>query len=687
MKKKILAITVTLLSSGHALGKAHPELERIEIKSREMNLVGDAISAAEGVVGQQEIRLRPIFRTGDILEFVPGLVATQHSGSGKANQYFLRGFNLDHGTDFATMVDGMPVNMRTHGHGQGYTDLNFIAPETVQSLRYQKGVYYTEIGDFSGAGSAQLSTMKEAPAPGVELALGEYGFQRLVGIANATTGNGHWLVAGERQFYDGPWQDINEDINKTNALIKWSDDLAGGEVSVSFMGYDNSWNSADQIPQRAVTSGRIDELGSIDPSVGGESHRYSVNTDWQNDNWHFSAYAIAYQLNLWSNFTYFLDNPEQGDQFEQVDDRTIYGGQLDYQFSHALYSKPSSTKVGFQTRIDDIEEVGLYATRDRVRLGVTRSDEVLQSSISSFIRNETQWTSQFRSVLGARFDYFDFSVDDQVGVNRFGIDLSPNSGDASDDITSLKGSLIYTLSPMWEVYGAAGQGLHSNDARGTTIAVDPASGERAPQVDPVVRTTGFETGVRTFIPGKLNASMSLWQLELDSELLFVGDAGNTEASRPSRRKGVELTAYYYFLPAWALDVEYAYTDAQFTDSQPAGNQIPGAIEHVLQAGLSADFENGWYGALRLRYFGNRPLIEDGTVESDSSILVNFQTGRQWQNWQLELSVLNLTNSNDHDIDYFYTSRLSNEPAGSQTDDLHYHVFEPRSVRISASYRF
>lgn len=684
-KLSFLAAVPLSLISFTSLAAYH-DIEVIEIKSRQVNLVGDAISAAEGVVGQQEIALRPLMRTGDVLEFIPGMVATQHSGSGKANQYFLRGFNLDHGTDFATMVDGMPVNMRTHGHGQGYTDLNFIIPETIQSLRYQKGVYYPEVGDFSGAGSAQLQTMKKTPAPMFEVSLGEYGYRRAVSVTNLAGPSGHWLVAAEKHFYEGPWTDINEDIDKTNALITWSTELGEGELALTFMGYDNNWNSADQIPSRAVSSGRIDELGSIDKTVGGESSRYSLSADWASDNWQVSAYAISYDLNLWSNFTYFLDNPEQGDQFEQVDERMIYGGEASYTVGHKMFGVSSTTQLGVQARIDDIDEVGLYATRARSRLGTTRSDTVEQSSLSSFVKNEIQWTSAFRSVIGARIDYFDFSVRDRAGVNRFGVDLSSNSGDASDDITSLKGSLIYTLSPQWELYGSAGQGLHSNDARGTTINIDPVSGEQVDQVNPLVRTTGFEAGVRAFYDETLNASVSLWQLELDSELLFVGDAGNTEASRKSKRRGVELTAYYYFAPEWSLDVEYAYTDAHFTDDDPAGKRIPGALKHVAQAGISADLDNGWFGSVRMRYFGSRPLTEDGSISSSSSMLFNLQAGKTWNKWQFTVSVLNLTDSDDHDIDYYYASRLQGEPAEG-VEDIHYHIFEPRTVRVAAQYRF
>ena len=663
------------------------DIENIEVQGRQVNLVGDAISASQGIVGQEEIALRPMLRTGEMLEFVPGMVVTQHSGTGKANQYFLRGFNLDHGTDFATFIDGMPVNMRTHGHGQGYTDLNFIIPETVQSLRYQKGVYYADNGDFSGAGSAEFRTFTQPAQGQVSLTLGENNFTRLMAMNTVELDKGHLLFAAENNRYDGPWSDIDEDLNKTNILAKWVAPLADGQFALTFMAYDNSWNSADQIPARAVEQGIIDELGSLDTTVGGESDRYSLNAQWQNDHWTASAYAISYSLNLWSNFTYFLDNPETGDQFEQVDDRMIYGGALSYTFEHQLGGRQSVTETGVQTRIDDIDEVGLYHTRARNRLGVTRSDAVTETSIGVFAENRTQWADNFRTVLGIRTDYFDFDVQDLAGVNRNGVDLSANSGENDDSITSLKASLIYTLTPNWETYLSAGQGLHSNDARGTTIQVDPSNGDAVDQVDPLVRSEGIEAGVRGFISDKVNASFSLWRLTLDSELLFVGDAGNTEASRRSERKGAEVTMYYRFTPQWVVDFEYAYTDAEFSDNAPEGNHIPGAIENVLQAGISAQYDNGWFGSLRARYFGERPLTEDGSVTSDSSTIFNLRAGYRVENWTFQVDVLNLADSDDHDIDYYYASRLATEPAGSETDDLHYHVIEPRTVRATASYRF
>ena len=662
--------------------------DTIVIEGRDVNLLGEAVSSSEGVVGQQELQIRPILRTGEILELVPGMVATQHSGTGKANQYFLRGFNLDHGTDFSTYVDGMPINMRSHGHGQGYTDLNFIIPETIHNISYKKGPYYADVGDFSGSGSAAIYTTSYLESGLAEITLGEDAYQRLLVMDSFQTGAGsESLVAFEGTYYDGPWTDIDEDLDRKNALLKHQTAFNGGRLTLSFMAHDNQWNSADQIPERAVNQGLIDELGSIDTTVGGETSRYSLSASWQKGAWNASAYLIDYDLNLWSNFTYFLEDEDRGDQFEQVDDRLIYGGQVNYLINGDWAGKEMTNRLGMEMRIDDIDEVGLYHTQARQRLGVIRSDEVDVTSIGLFWENRLKWNDQIHSIIGARYDFMDSEVSDRAGTNTNGIDLSANSGSNSDDLFSLKGSLVYAFHPEWETYIAAGQGFHTNDSRGTTTRIDPADGAAVDPVDTFVRSIGYEIGVRGFVSESLNTSVSLWELNLDSELLFVGDAGNTEPSRESKRQGIELTAYYHFTQQWSMDLEYAYTDAEFSESAPEGNHIPGAIEQVLQAGLNANFANGWFGSLRYRHFGERPLIEDGSVTSDSSSVWNLRAGYTVDQWTFKADVLNLTDSNDHDIDYFYESRLSGEASGEATEDVHYHVMEPRTVRFSLGYRF
>ena len=679
-------IWVLVLAPASVLADPRPQLEEVTVTGRRVNLVGQAQSASQGLVSQQEIALRPILRTGDVLELVPGMVATQHSGGGKANQYFLRGFNLDHGTDFATYVDGMPVNMRTHGHGQGYSDLNFLIPETISTLAYKKGPYYADVGDFSSAGSAQIATAAHFDKGAFEVAAGQDEFYRLLLLDSVAIGAGNGSYAVELNSYDGPWRDIKEDIQKVNLMLKYATRLGDGDASVSFMGYDNEWNSPDQIPSRAVDSGLIDELGSIDDSVGGQSSRYSLSTAWKDTHWDISAYAINYDLKLWSNFTYFLDDEVNGDQFQQKDERWLYGGRAEYRLESSILGLPMLNRLGGETRYDDINEVGLYKTRERVQLGPQRSDRVKEWSTGAYAESQLNWSDRFRSVLGARYEYFDFDVDSLIESNINAVDLTGNSGQADDDKLSLKGSLIYTFNPEWEAYFSAGQGLHSNDARGVTTVVDPGDGSAVEPVDPLVDSLGYEVGLRGFWNERLNTSIALWSLELDSELLFVGDAGNTEATRGSERQGMEVTAYYRLNDYWTADIEYAYTDAKFTDFAPEGDNIPGSIEQVVQAGLSGQFLDGWFGSLRLRYFGERPLIEDGSVKSDSTTVLNLRAGYQGPDWELKMDVLNLLDSDDHDIDYYYASRLPGEPAGG-VEDIHFHILELRTVRVYATYLF
>lgn len=681
-----LIIFLLLPVAGVVSAKSAPELEEVEVTGRRINLVGDAVSASQGVVSQEEIALRPLLRTGDVLEMVPGMVVTQHSGTGKANQYFLRGFNLDHGTDFATFVDGMPVNMRTHGHGQGYTDLNFIIPETISTLAYKKGPYYADVNDFSSAGSAEMRTADRFEDGLLEVGAGEDTFYRMVLMDSLSLLDGSATYALELGTYDGPWTDIKEDVKKINLLLKYSRSLGDGEATVSAMAYDNKWHSPDQIPLRAVEEGLIDELGSIDETLGGKSQRYSVATRWQNERWDVSAYAVRYQLNLWSNFTYFLDDEINGDQFEQRDDRWLYGGKSEYKQDLSIGGLSMVNRYGADFRYDDIDEVGLYKTQGRRRLGPVRSDRVDEWSAGVYVENELAWSDSIRTIVGARYDYFDFDVHSRIDQNISGVHLSSNNGQEHDDKLALKGSTIYTFNQEWEAYFSIGQGLHSNDARGTTTAVDPSDGSVIAPVDPLVDSLGYEVGARGFWGDRLNTSIALWNLEIDSELLFVGDAGSTEASRGSRRKGVELSTYYRLTDQWTLDVEYAYTDAKFTDYAPEGDEIPGSIDQVLQAGVSAELENGWFGSLRLRYFGERPLIEDGSVKSDDSTVLNLRAGYSAHRWSMKVDVLNVLDSNDHDIDYFYASRLPGEPVEG-VEDVHYHILEPRTVRLYVSLNF
>jgi TonB dependent receptor/TonB-dependent Receptor Plug Domain len=652
------------------------------VTGRRLNIMGGAVSASEGFVGRSDIDARPFLRSGDLLEFVPGLVATQHSGSGKANQYFLRGFNLDHGSDFSTYVDGMPVNMRTHGHGQGYTDLNFVIQESVEQINYRKGVYYADVGDFSGAGSARFFIADRLDHPIAEATVGAYGFLRAVALGSMDIGDGRddatLLYGFEGQAFDGPWTDINENVEKLNGVLRYAQALGEGRVHMMLMGYDNRYTSHDQIPERAVKNGLISAFGNLDETVGGSSSRYSVSGGLIGPLFNgivdLSAYAIDYRLNLFSNFTYFLDDPVHGDQFQQRDDRSIYGTSLKQQWQWGK----GRLQMGAEARYDDIHDVGLFRTKARSLLSVVRRDKVKEESLGLFVNYDYRLDETLRFNVGARHDFYGFDVK--------AISLAANTGERKDDLSSLKGSLIYRPDQVWELYASAGQGFHSNDARGVTIAVDPVSGESVAPVDPLVRSYGAELGVRLFLVEHLQATATVWTLRSKSEILFIGDAGATEASGATRRRGFEGGLYWFPNDIITAEVEIAQTRARLKGDAPEGRRIPGAIPLTIGVGATARLPEGWLAAMRLRHFGAYPLIEDNSERSDGSTNVNLRFGYETEHGGFFLDIFNALDSKDHDIDYFYASRLPGEPEGG-IEDRHFNIAQPRSVRLTVRRSF
>jgi len=373
--------------------RAHPTeeaLEELVVTGRREHLAGEARSASEGVVGQMDLAIRPLLRPGDVLEAVPGLIVTQHSGSGKSNQMFLRGFNLDHGTDFSTAIDGMPVNLRSHGHGQGYTDINFLIPETVARINFVKGPYHAELGDFSSAGGAEIETA-DVFSNQLAWTAGENGFHRGLAMGSLTAGSTRLAGALEVQRYDGAWTDVDEDVKKLNGLIKLGGGNDAARWQTTMMHYDNEWNAADQIPERAVAAGMISPLGSIDTTLGGNTRRSSLSGEYQRNRGdqttRWTAYLVDYEMNLYSNFTYRLDDPARGDQFQQVDDRRTLGGSYHH---HWNASDTLQHRWGVAVQHDDIGTVGLYRTQARVRTGTGRQDVVEETSLGAY--HEAIWS-------------------------------------------------------------------------------------------------------------------------------------------------------------------------------------------------------------------------------------------------------------------------------------------------------
>jgi len=665
---------VTSFSSAWAGGIQ--TLEAVEVVGHAENLVGMSDTASQGTVTAKQIENRPLLRPGELLEAVPGVIVTQHSGDGKANQYFLRGFNLDHGTDLAVTVAGMPVNLPTDGHGQGYADLNFLIPELVTRMQYKKGPYYADEGDFSAAGAVRVDYAETLKSGIAEIGAGSWGHRRLLAADSVKAGAGSLLYAAEYFHNDGPWE-TPEDYRRLNAVLRYSRGDGRNGFNLTAMAYRGTWDSTDQVPQRALDAGLIGRYGTLDPSDGGETHRYSLSGEWRRTGVHgttrANAYLIDYRLNLFSNFTYFLDNPVRGDQFAQADDRLTAGGAVSHAWLGKLAGRDTEHTLGVQFRRDHIRNVALYNTEARQRWSTTREDRVDQSSVSLYYQNATQWMEKFRTVAGLRGDFYRFDVASS---------LAANSGQVDDRIFSPKLSFVFGPWARTEYYLNLGHGFHSNDARGATITVDPKTLAAADKVTPLVRARGSEIGVRTaFIPN-LQSSLALWRLDIDSELLFVGDAGTTEPSRPSRRVGIEWANYWTPAPWLTVDADLAWSRARFIDDDPTGNRIPGAIEKTASVGVAVENYRNFFGGLRLRYFGPRALVEDDSVRSSSSTLVNARVGYRFdKKARLALEVYNLFDREVSDIDYYYTSRLAGEAAAGVAD-IHTHPAEPRSFRLS-----
>jgi len=667
-------------SSSFAAGLPADDLEEVVVTAQRHKLIGHVESSTQGTVTRAQLETRPVLRTGELLETVPGLVVTQHSGDGKANQYFLRGFNLDHGTDLATSVDGIPVNMHTHGHGQGYTDINFVIPELLDRIEYKKGTYYADEGNFSAAGAVDLKYRNSLDDTVLSLTLGEDSFARGLLAGSTNLGGGDLLFGLDYGVTDGPW-DLPENLSRVNALVKYSRGEPGDGYALTASGYDGSWDSTDQIPERAVDSGLLDRFGYVDPTDGGESHRYALNFEIANPlgvwNLTANAYALDYQLDLFSNFTYALDTAN-GAQFEQFDDRQAYGLHAEVRRDNAIGSLPGQFRAGVESRFDDIGQVGLYLTEGRVRRSTIREDEAQRLGLGLFVEQQLQATDWLRVIAGVRFDSAAFDVDS---------DLDANSGSASDNITSPKLSFVFGPWADTEFFINAGRGFHENDARGTTITVDPTDGvTTADRVNPMVRASGAEVGVRTALLPYTQLALTYWKLDLDSELLYVGDAGATEANRASDRHGVELGLYVTPREWLTFDADLAWSHARFSESDPAGNYIPGAVESVASVGVALQHPSGWFGGARYRHFGSAPLVEDDSVRSDPTTVVNLEVGyRLNKRFAVSLAAYNLFDSHDNDITYFYESQLPGE--GAPVEDRHFHPVEPRTLRLTVETRF
>lgn len=691
------------------------DLGEIIVTGKAEDLLGIATSASKGQASAAEIAQRPYLRRGEILETIPGVIITQHAGGGKANQYFLRGFNLDHGTDFATSLDHMPLNLKTHAHGQGYTDLNGIIPELIERVDYVKGTFTAANGDLSTAGSANFKLYDVLLRDFVQFEIGEDNYYRglLAGSINfgadapppaapsaknpvsvknpgkspvlppTTVAKTHALTyALEYNTYDGPFV-LSEDFERWNGMLRYFNGDADNHFAATLMGYHAQWTSSDQIPERAVKRGLIDRFGNLDDSNGGNSQRYSLNLEWAKRDGDVvtkaNLFGIYYDLNLFSNFTYFLDYPEEGDQFEQSEQRWILGGNLSRTWENReVFGKEAEHTIGFQTRHDLIDGIGLWRTSQRERFDNIRQDDVYEMNASIYAESTVKWTPWLRTNLGLRGDLFYFDT---------ASNLSANSGSDFDGIVSPKFSAVLGPWNETEFYLNFGTGFHSNDARGVSTVIDPNSGERVLPVDPLVRTMGAEFGIRTQAIPTLTSTLTLFWLKSDSELVYVGDAGTNEAGPGSERYGIEWANYWRPTSWFSMDAEVALTHGRFTG---VGNDdhIPSSVPLMASGGVNFGAQGnaeGFFANVRARFFDRRPLIEDNSVKGKDSFLVNASVGYRRQNWEVAVDCLNLFDRGDNDIEYFYESRPAGESAG--VEDIHFHPTEPRTFRLRVTYRF
>ncbi|NIA57476.1 TonB-dependent receptor [Massilia sp. TW-1] len=650
----------------HAGARADdPFIQRVLVEGARARQLGVADTASAGTVSQQELAAMAVYRPGELLEAAPGLIVSQHSGEGKANQFFLRGFNLDHGTDLATWLDDMPVNQRSHAHGQGWTDLNFLIPELTVRLDYKKGPYSAREGDFASAGSAAITYANRLARNVATVGIGQDGYARTALAASHETGDGVLTYALEAMHNDGPFTHP-DDYQKLNGVLRYSRGYANNGWSVTAMAYRGRWNATDQVPARAVAAGLLGRFDTVDPTDGGAAKRFSLSGVWrqtgQDAATKVSGYIIRNQLDLWSDFTYFMDDPVNGDQFAQPDRRVTSGFNVTHSWHvHRGEMSASDVTVGVEAQNDNIFN-GLAHTAARRLLAVTRADHVTETSTGAFVENATRWNSWFRTTVGARVDGYRFRVRSSALAD---------AGTTHDALASPSANLVFGPWRLTEFYANYGTGFHSNDARGTVTPLGTG----------LVRSRGMELGMRTEAVPKMQTAISLYRLDFDSELTYAGDAGTTEAGPPSRRVGIEFSNSYKPYKWLSVDFDAAYAQARTRETAPGHDRIPEAIEGVGQLALTVSRLGPWDGALRLRWFGPRPLLDDDSVRSRASTTMNGRLGyRVNRDLRLELEGFNLANRHASAIDYYYASQLRGETAPQQ--DVHFHPIEARTFRLT-----
>jgi len=636
-------------------------------------------AASSGVVRELDLRLRPRDSSQELLRLVPGLVIAQHAGGGKAEQIFLRGFDADHGTDVAISVDGSPVNMVSHGHGQGYADLHFLLPEVVEGVELRKGPYDARDGDFATAGAVTFRTRDRLDRAVVGLRGGSFGTARLLAMApfggDAARGGGYFAAAATTSR--GPFE-RDQDYRRLNLFGKYTAPVSpGAEVVASVSGFGARWDASGQVPEREVAAGRISRFGAIDPTEGGSTERYDASVGLRSrgegeSRWEARAFAARYGFRLFSNFTFFLDDPENGDGIEQTDHRWVAGAYGSYDRLSTLLGRPARWTAGAGTR-NDFADVTLSRQRERAWLGARADARVAQSSLFGFAQHEVELSPRVRLQLGLRGDLFRFGVEDRLGE---GGELPPMAGERWHGIVSPKANLAFQLTPATALYANAGSGFHSNDAR------DVVSAGHTDRVLP--RALGGELGARhTWTGGSVAAAV--WGLDLQSELVYVGDEGTTEANGRTRRVGVDLEGRARLLPWLWADVDLNLARGRYRDLPAGENHIPLAPARTSTGGLTVRDLGPAEGGVRYRHVGSRPAREDGSVRAHGHSVWEAFGSWSWRGARLYAAVDNLLGVEWNEAQFDTESRLRDEPEA--VSELHFTPGVPRSLQVGVEYRF
>jgi len=701
-------------------------LQEIAITAERLELLGTASSASEGVVADQELQLTPAYRPAQLLETVPGLVVTLHSGEGKANQYLMRGYNLDHGTDLAAYVDDMPINQPTHAHGQGYTDLNFLIPELADGLSYTKGPYYANVGDFGAVGSVSVS-YRDTIADQVAATLGTLDYQRIFTAGSEALGEGHLLAAAEVQHYDGPFL-TPDDARKENAVLRFSEGDVRNGYSVTGMFYHQLWNNTTDIPVRAITEGLVpNRFGTLDPSDGGRAQRASLSLEYHESlgkgQFSASSFFIYDQLYLFNDFTQYLFDPIHGDQEDQFENRRVLGGAANYTLPVALGPIQNEIAAGVLTRYD-LLGVGRLPSEDRVPLppqndpaSFSNSDQVYLFAGAAYLQATTHWTSTFRSVLGLRDDYqHGTDVDYLAGLHETA--GYTNAGTATQSLLQPKGSLIYTPTNHLEFYLAAGQGFHSADLRG--VNQDKSVDLGLPNTPLLAKQEGEEVGVRAEIQRHIALTFAVYNLWQQSETIIDPDVGEDTAGPPSRRYGYEINITDQIRRWLEFYASYSGDHTRFTHALDDGTGHLGdyITDAPIATGSLAVYLTNvgrWSGGLNYRYLGNYPLSSGPCVDSAAvkdfprvaTSCANAPTaagqihGKGFgelnldahyafpSGWGASVGIYNILNTHAAAAEFWYVDRLKSEidayPAGRA--DVHEHPLEPIMARFTISKQF